>query len=318
VPVVLLALAALFAVVAGANDGSTIVAAGLRVPGLRPITQIGLLLAALVLGPTVLFGTRVASTLAERLVPFGGGQHQGVVLVAIVVSVGVVFTLARAGLPTSLTLALMGAITGAGVGAGLPVALPVLAEVALAGVLAPVLAGFLGFALTRGGLRVVGGWRATRRARRLHLAAYCLQCLAYSANGGQKMLAVFAIATAGTVGSANWGLALAAAGLFGLGLVGGVRRAAANLSRGVLAVHLRHALVAEVCSSVVVAGGGLAGLPLTMSQAVSGGLIGAGASESPARVRWATAARLAGAWLVTLPGSIATAALGGVLVRWAG
>jgi PiT family inorganic phosphate transporter len=317
VPVVLLALAALFAVVAGANDGSAIVAAGLRVPGLRPITQIGLLLAALVLGPTVLFGTRVASTLAERLVPFGG-QQQGVVLVAIVVSVGVVFTLARAGLPTSLTLALMGAITGAGLGAGLPVQLAVLGEVALAGVLAPVLAGVLGFALTRGGLRVVGGWRATRRARRLHLGAYCLQCLAYSANGGQKMLAVFAIATAGTVGSADWGFTLAAAGLFGLGLVGGVRRAAANLSRGVLAVHLRHALVAEVCSSVVVAGGGLAGIPLTMSQAVSGGLIGAGASESPARVRWATALRLAGAWLVTLPASIAAAALGGVLVRWAG
>ncbi|BCJ31714.1 inorganic phosphate transporter [Actinocatenispora sera] len=315
-PVLLLVLAALFAVVAGANDGSAIVAAGLRAPGPRPITQIALLLAALLLGPTLLFGTRVASTLAERLVPFGGGQ-QGVVLVAIVVSVGVVFTLARAGLPTSLTLALMGAITGAGLGAGLPVQLAVLGEVALAGLLAPVLAGALGFALTRGGLRMVGGWQATRRARRLHLAAYCLQCLAYSANGGQKMLAVFAIA-AGTAGSAGWRFVLAAAGLFGLGLVAGVRRAAANLSQGILAVHLRHALVAEICSSVVVAGGGLAGIPLTMSQAVSGGLIGAGASESPSRIRWATALRLAGAWLVTLPASIAAAALGGVLVRWAG
>src|SRR5699024_6565318 len=74
VEVALLLAAAVFAVAAGANDGSSILAAGIRVPGLRPGGSVVVLLAAVALGPLFVFGTGVATTLAHRLVPFGSGH----------------------------------------------------------------------------------------------------------------------------------------------------------------------------------------------------------------------------------------------------
>ncbi len=314
----LLVAAGLFAVVAGANDGSSVLSVGLRVPGVRPLLSLAVLLVALVVGPWLLFGTRVATTLAHRLVPFSGASADRVVLAATVSAMVVVFCLVRAGLPTSLTLALVGAITGVGLGAGLSVSGGELARILLLGLAAPIISGVLAFLLAPIALRAAGGPQPGRRLRRWHKAAFCLQCLAYSANGGQKMLAVFAVA-AGAASSGlvrdPWWLAVLIAALFGLGVLIGIRNVSAKLGKEILAVHLRHAIVAETCSFAVVMGAGLAGVPLTMSQSVAGALVGAGAREARSRVRWSAVMRMAGAWGLTLPASIAAAALAGALTR---
>jgi PiT family inorganic phosphate transporter len=127
---------------------------------------------------------------------------------------------------------------------------------------------------------------------------------------------VFAIAAgaAATV-SDPWWLALGIAVLFGIGTLTGLRRVAASLGREVLAVHLRHVLVAEACSSAVVVAAGAVDVPLTMSQSVAGALVGAGASEARHRVRWPEAARMAEAWIVTMPASVGVAALAGAMTR---
>jgi PiT family inorganic phosphate transporter len=277
-----------------------------------------MLLVAVVVGPWLLFGTSVATTLAHRLVPFSGPSAGRVMLAATLSAMVVVFGLVRAGLPTSLTLALVGAITGAGLGAGLSVSGGELAEILLFGLVAPVVSSVLAFSVAPLVLRAAGGTRASRRLLRWHRAAFCLQCLAYSANGGQKMLAVFAVAAGSASGGLvrdTWWLAVLVAGLFGLGVLSGIRGVSAKLGKEILAVHLRHAVVAETCSFVVVMGAGLAGVPLTMSQSVAGALVGAGVSEARTRVRWPAVVRMAGAWAVTLPASIAVAALAGALTR---
>jgi PiT family inorganic phosphate transporter len=315
----LIVAAAVFAVVAGSNDGSAILSAGLSVPGLRPIASLVLLLAAVVVGPLFIFGMGVATTLAHRLVPFHGAGTDPAVLVATVSAVAVVFALTRAGLPTSLTLALIGAITGVGLGTGMPVSGGVLAEIVVVGLAAPVLAALLAFAVARILPRAVGGTHMTRRLRRLHVATFSLQCLAYSANGGQKMLAVFAFAVGAASGGAvrdPWWLAVAIAALFGIGVSMSLRRVSANLGKGIMPVHLRHTVIAETCSFALVMGAGVAGVPLTMSQSLTGALVGAGASEARTRVRWTVAMRMAGAWTVTLPASIGLSALAGLGVRW--
>lgn len=314
----LLLVAALFSVVAGANDGSSVVSAGLRVPGLRPLTSLAVLLVAVALGPWLLFGTGVATTLAHRLVPLSGASADRVLLAATLSAMVVVFGLVRAGLPTSLTLALVGAITGAGVGAGLSVGTGELERILLLGLAAPVVCSALAFSVAPLALRAAKGDRTSRRLRRWHEAAFGLQCLAYSANGGQKMLAVFAVATGGASGGLvrdPWWLALLVASLFGIGVLGGIRGVSGKLGKEILAVHLRHAVVAETCSFAVVMGAGLAGVPLTMSQSVAGALVGAGAGEARTRVRWPAVVRMAGAWAVTLPASVALGALAGALIR---
>lgn len=307
-----------FAVLAGANDGSTVLSAGLRVPGLRLLASLAILLGAVIAGPLLLFGTGVATTLAHRLVPFSGASADRALLAATLSAMGVVFALVRAGLPTSLTLAFVGAIAGAGLGVGLPVRGSELATILVLGLAAPALSGALAFLTAPLTLRAAGGGGAGQRLRRWHRGAYCLQCLAYSANGGQKMLVVFALAAGAASGASvrdPWWLGVLIGGLFGLGVLLGLRRVSARLANEILAVHLRDAVVAEACSFVVVMGAGILGIPLTMSQSVAGALVGAGASESRARIRWPAVLRIGAAWAVTLPASICVAAAAGALVR---
>jgi PiT family inorganic phosphate transporter len=317
--ILLVLVAAGFAVAAGANDGSSILSAGLRVPGLRPVSSMAVLLAAVVVGPMLLFGTGVATTLEHGLVPARGAEGRVVLLVAAGSAVVVVYLLSRAGRPTSLTLALVGAITGAGLGRGLPVTTSTLVTIVAYGIAAPVLCAFLAFGASRVALRALSGRKMSRRVRRVHTVAYSLQCLAYSANGGQKMLAVAAVAVGATSGGLvheSWWLEVGIAVLFGLGILLSVRRISTSIGKEILTVHLRHALVAESCSFAVVLAAGLAGVPLTMSQSVTGALVGAGASEARTRVRWPAALRIAAAWAVTLPASGGVAAAAGGALRW--
>lgn len=109
--------AAAFAVVSGANDGGTLVAMGLKVTSIKPLVAIGLLTLAVVTGP-FLFGTQVATTLADRLVSFEGAVGDSALLVAVIAALSIVTVLSRRGLPTSLTLALMGGSRGPGSATG--------------------------------------------------------------------------------------------------------------------------------------------------------------------------------------------------------
>lgn len=321
------ALACLFAVVAGANDGSAVLTTALRLPGFKPAAAIGLLVAALVAGPVVLFPTSVASTLAHQLVAFSASKASAGALVGSAGALAVVFGLARAGLPTSLTVALVGALTGAAVGAGVAVRWLTLVKILAVGLLVPGLCGVVALGAARFSWPALSTAVLSNRSdvaarlKRWHRITFSLQCLAYAANGGQKMLAVLTLALGATgapgraVRDPLW-QAVALAALFSAGVLMSFRKVAANLGRSVLNVRLRHAVVAEACSSVAVLAAGLAGMPLTLSQSLAGALVGVGSSESPRRVRWGEAARLAGAWAFTLPSALALGALGGALARW--
>lgn len=323
--VVLLLVAIGFALVNGANDGATLVAAGLKVPALPPLAAIGLLAAVLAAGPLV-FGTRVATTLAGRLVSFEA--EQGLIagstglLVAVVTAVAVVVVLARRGLPTSLTLALVGGITGAGLGGGLPVSWSTFALVAFAGLLAPLLGTAGGFVLSHLS-KLVPVKDVTARTKRLHVAAFTLQCLAYAANDGQKILAVTAIALgaagADTVVRGQVALAgpvlVAIAVVFSVGLIVGLRRVAETLGTGLMRARPSDAVAAEFSSATVVLGTAAFGAPVSMTQSVAGALVGSGMSVSYQRVRWRAVGRLGLAWVITLPISTVLAA---VLARGGG
>lgn len=301
--VALLVVALAFAVANGVNDGGAMVAVGLQVRGIAPIAAIGLLTAGVIVTPLVL-GTRVATTLAERLVTFDGPTGQAALLVAVITAVAVPTLLARRGLPTSLTLAVVGAITGAGAGSGLEVSWGVVGVVLLLAAIAPV-AGALGARILSWTFAAIGARTPIqRRVRRWHLLGFGSQCVAYGLNDGQKMLAVIAVATgisaggAGTIAPPVW-QAVAIGGCFLVGAVLGLPRVAATLTRGVVPVQPPAAVVSELASATVVLATGAVGSPVSMTQAVSGALVGT--VSTGVRVRWREAARLVGAWAATLP-----------------
>lgn len=307
----LLVLAAFYAVMNGMNDGGTLVANGLKIRSIRVLPAIWMVAGGVALVPLVL-GTRVAETFANRLVRFEGLQGQRTVAVAVIAAVLVVFVLARRGLPTSLTLATIGGITGAGLGAGRSVELATVATVLAMAAAAPLVGAVLAYGLARIGARITTGAGLGRIVDTGHRGAFTLQCIAYGANDGQKVLAITLLAMGGTdVDGLELAGVLAAGALFFLiGTVLGVRRMAGTIGAGVLPVRPISAVTAEVAAGSAVLGSSFFGAPVSMTQAVAGALVGSGVSEGVRRVRWRLVANIVLAWLLTLPAALV---VGGIM-----
>ncbi|WP_186403551.1 hypothetical protein [[Actinomadura] parvosata] len=185
--------AVLFVLVTGANDGAALIGLGLRFPKAPGWLAVALPAAALIGVPYVL-GVAVAATFTERLAGLGSEGGAAAFLAGVVIAVGVVAVLAGRGLPTSLTLAVVGGITGAGFGAGLPVSAAGLGTVLAVGALAPLAGVLLGYLLAACSRRVPSHGRMPRLVLAAHLLAYTAQCVAYAVNDGQKMVAVVSVA----------------------------------------------------------------------------------------------------------------------------
>nr|WP_274388289.1 inorganic phosphate transporter [Salsipaludibacter albus] len=316
---VLLVVAFGFAVACGLNDGAAVLAAGLRVRGITPWVAVVALGAAVVVAPLVL-GTAVATTLASDLVSFDGEGGRRALLVAVATATGVTALLTKRGLPTSLTLALIGALTGAGLGAGFDVSVGTVGFVLLMGVLAPLVGLAGGWMLTVAVAGAPSSSPLRRRVPRWHLAGFGLQCLAYGANDGQKMLAVVAVAVGSTASSGGAvevpvpSLLLLGA-LFMVGTVLGLGSVGATLAGGVAPIQPAAAVITEVSSATVVLGSSAIGAPVSMTQAISGAMVGTEVQGGHGRIRWQQVARLAVAWVLTLPAALAVAA--GVAAVWA-
>ncbi|MFB9186694.1 inorganic phosphate transporter [Dactylosporangium sucinum] len=311
---VALGVAALFAVFTGFNDAGVLVGIGVGASGLRPPGALALLTTAVLAAP-LLVGTAVATTLDGRLVPSvaPGPASRAQILAGIGAAVAVTVLLAARRLPTSLTLALIGGIAGAGTGGGLvggggdAVDWAVVGAVLAAAAAAPL----VGALVALGAARVVAALppaRAGRRGgaasrlRRLHLGGFAAACVAYGANDGQKMLAVYAVLLGGApdrYARSPAALALIAACFMAGGLLG-VRRLG-GAGGGLVAARQDGVVVTELSSAGVVLGTAAVGAPVSMTQSMSGALVGAGLSRGARRVRWRKVLRLSQAWLLTLP-----------------
>lgn len=318
--VALIAVAAAFALFAGANDGGALLVTSLNTAAVRPLTAAVLLIAAVIAAPAI-FGTGVASTLAGRLVAFQGSDDRLALVLAVTGAIAVVVALARAGLPTSLTLALIGGIVGVGIGGGLPIAWTWVAVVLLIAAAAPVVGLLAAYGL---------GWlwrhlpvriAVVRQVRHGHRLGLVLQAFAYGSNDGQKMLCVFALAVPaatdhGRVVAPVWML-FAVGGLFAVGLALGVRRYGRRLRATVPALTPVHTVTAQLSAAMAVTGSAAAGAPVSMTQSITGALIGSSLSGGTGRIRWRPAAGLVAAWVLTLPVAGLVVALPAMfLIRW--
>jgi PiT family inorganic phosphate transporter len=305
--VALLVGAAVFAVASGVNDGGALVALGLKVPGVRPGSAILVLAVAIVVSPLV-FGTAVATTVAHKLVPFSGEDGRVAVLLAIVSSLAVVAVLARLRLPTSLTLATIGALVGAGLGFGFAVSWTTIGVVVAVGLVAPIVGGLLA-TFVSSGLGMAPVPIGPRTIRVLHLGAFGVESLAYGANDGQRMLAMFSIAGAAVatgppqVHVHAWEL-LAIPLCFIGGALFGMYRYAGTFGADLVPARPHHTPIAELAAAAASFGGMSVGSPLSTTQAASAGLVGAAGPEHWRQVRWRRTARLALAWVLTVPSAL--------------
>ncbi|MFJ4191885.1 inorganic phosphate transporter [Kitasatospora sp. NPDC089509] len=299
----IVAVAVLLSAVVGANDGGALLATGLKLSGLRLRYQLVLLVGAVAVVP-VLLGTAVARTFGQRLAV--QGAHGGAAaLVGLTAAIGVALFLTARGRPSSLTLAVVGALTGARIGLGEPVhpgsLLPLLALAATAP--------FAGAALA---FVVRTRLRATARLRSGHPYAFALLCVAYALNDGQKMLAAFAMGGCGYGAAANAVVAVVFAG----GLLVGLPKASRSFGESLVPVQPATALSAELAAAAAVLGSAALGAPVSMTQSLSGGLVGAELALGGRKIRWNSVTRILSAWALTLPSSMALGTIGTLALRW--
>lgn len=289
-------LACLFAVLAGANDGCPMLATGLSISRGRPILAYAVLTATVAAVP--LAGLlNVATTFTDRMVDLGGPARAEMLATTMLSALAAVLLLTWRGLPTSLTLALIGSLTASALTRGFTVSWKSVGSSLLVAALAPFLAATVARALS-------GFWRGRSfgaTAANLHRISFPAQAFAYAINDGQKMLALMLLATGGTTDAAGWVLPILVAGCFGTGVALGWRRYAGGAVSSVLPMSPEDSVVTEGSAALAVTASAALGAPVSMTQSVMGALVGAGTRHTWRRIRWAAVRDVVLAWLLTLP-----------------
>jgi PiT family inorganic phosphate transporter len=231
------------------------------------------------------------------------GDNGNVVgVIAAMVAVGVCMTYR---IPTSLTLALLGGLVGAQFSQGeLQIGVGALAVALAICAFTPIMAAAVAAAAVRALAVALGTRHRIAVTQALHRTVFVGLALAYSLNDGQKNLAVLAMCT-GLVTRRDSTVTLSpsegllVAGLFGLGLVLVTARRAPSLPSKIIPMRPLYGLTAELASAVAVVGSTVATTPVSATQSLAGGVVGAGAWT--VRERWNIVGQLFVAWLGTLP-----------------
>jgi PiT family inorganic phosphate transporter len=316
-----LVAAALFGIVSGFNDGGNLIGSFTSGTVISPRGATVVLLASLA-GP-VLIGTAVAQTLARNVIDLRGQGELGFVLITLA-PLGVVLFSWRLGIPSSMTLALVGAMLGWVLAAAQH------STIHWQGVVR-VLIG-MPISVIAGGLLALAAYASIRRLlgrlsnaaiiglARWQLVTASFQAFAYGANDMEKTVGLIAVAAAFSIHAAPaWFFgpvaAFAAFVLFYAGALIGGWRVARRVGFGVLKVRPMQALAQQLASGTVVSALALAGAPVSMTQTIDGGLVGVGAASRASSIRWGIVREMVGSWLLTLPISLVVAGALHLIVR---
>jgi len=329
--IVVVAFALAFAVTTGFQDGASSVATTVATRAAQPATALALAGAGCLLGP-LLFGSAVARTIAGLImVP----RSEVVAVVGAALSAAVLWNVVtwRLGLPSSASHALVGGLTGAaladagrhavywgGFSGGRPVG--VLGVLAALAIVPP-----LGVAAGAGADRLLR--RALRRAqaalrrpvRTAERAGTFLLATTLAANDGAKAIGVIALALMATghthsLAAPGWVLVVCAVALASGAATGGWP-IARTLGQRVFRVRSTDGLSSQAASIVVGVASSAVGAPVSTTQVVASSVVGTGVGRSRTRhVSWTIVRGILVAWITTLPGCAALAAV--ALVAWRG
>lgn len=303
----------------GYKDAAGITATVVCSRALGTGASLALVAAAEFCGP-FLFGASVANTLGRDLIE-RSAIRPAVILAALGSAITWNVAMALLGFPSSSTHALIGGMIGAAVAGFGPEALLLSGLVRLLVVLlvSPLLGLILGYGVLKLTIFTVTGASPSVNAlfKRLQLVTATALALSHGSNDAQKSVGIIVLALMATGRQTEfevplWVLAVSAAAL-AVGALAGSGRVIRTVGAGIFRIRPVHAFAAQIASSAIVLGAGLAGAPVSTPQVLSGAVMGSGAGDRVSRVRWGTAGQIGLAWLVTLPASaLLSAAL------WAG
>jgi PiT family inorganic phosphate transporter len=260
----------------------------------------------------------VAATIAQDVVE-AGAITPTVVFGGLVGAIAWNLTTWYYGLPSSSSHALIGGVVGAAFVAGGPDAVlgaGVVGKVLVPAVIAPV----LGFVFCYG---VAGGQRPGPVARGYRLGQVVsggLLALAHGTNDAQKTMGVITLALIANGNLApdsdppTWVIVTAATAI-SVGTYTGGWRIIRTMGTRIIKMDPAQGFSAQGAGAAVILASSHFGFPLSTTQVISGGVMGAGAAKRVSAVRWGVAGNIVTAWLLTLPAAAASGALAYGLTR---
>jgi PiT family inorganic phosphate transporter len=311
-----LGLAVVFDYINGFHDTANAIATSVSTRALRPQWAILMSATANFLG--ALTGTAVAKTIASGIATTPTGDAGQIVIAAALVG-GIVWNLLtwRLGIPSSSSHALIGGLIGAVIAASGTSALlldGIAGKVLLPLVLSPVLGVGIGFTLMvvifnvfkRGHPR-----RLNDRFRRIQLLSAAYMAFSHGSNDAQKTMGIMTLAlvAAGVLPEPVvplWVILLAASAI-SLGTAAGGWRIIRTMGQKVVKLDPVHGFAAETTAATIIIGASALGMPVSTTHVISSAIIGVGASDRFASVRWGVAGNIVIAWVLTIPGSGAVA-----------
>ena len=223
------------------------------------------------------------------------------------------------GLPSSSSHALIGGVVGSAFVAGGADAVlsdGVIGKVLIPAVIAPVVAFVVGVIAINIVYGVVGRERpgVVNRGFRLgQVVSGGMLALAHGTNDAQKTMGVITlalIANGSLSESADvpfW-VVISAASAISLGTYFGGWRIIRTMGTRIIKMDAAQGFSAQGAGAAVILASSHFGFPLSTTQVISGGVMGAGAGKRVSAVRWGVAGNIVVAWLLTLPAAAAIGA----------
>jgi PiT family inorganic phosphate transporter len=217
------------------------------------------------------------------------------------------------GLPSSSSHALIGGVVGATLaaqGADAVNGSGILERVIVPALLAPLIAGAIAIAATFSAYRLMRLFRertAQRGYRIGQIGTASLVSLAHGTNDAQKTMGIITLALvahgslSGDVDTIPLWVKLASATAIAAGTAIGGWRIIQTMGHGLVRLEPPMGFSAEASGGAVLMASSYYGFPLSTTHIVSGSILGAGVGKRLADVHWGMAARMAAAWLLTLP-----------------
>lgn len=283
------------------------------------------------------FGTAVAKVVGSGIIDISLVETQAdgynVILAALIGAIAFDLITWYFGLPTSSSHALAGGLVGAALvygGSDMLVASGI-TKIAVFIVISPILgfclgvvmmniATFFGKLYTRGKPGRLS--KANGAFRRLQLVSAAAYSLGHGANDAQKTMGIIAAVLLIDSGQAAGGelnitlpIVLSAHTAIALGTLSGGWRIVHTLGSKLTKLHPIGGFAAESSAAITLFATTHAGIPVSTTHTITGSIIGVGTTRRFSAVRWGLTGRVLYAWILTIPGSAAIAAVAYEVLR---
>jgi PiT family inorganic phosphate transporter len=317
VMVIVIATALAFDFTNGFHDTANVVATSISTHAMSPRAAVAMAAVLNFIGAFI--SIAVAATIATDVVQ-SGAITPTVIFAGLIGAISWNLITWFYGLPSSSSHALIGGVVGASVAAAGTEAVigeGLAGKVLIPAVLAPIFAFAVGVLCINLAYRICGRLRPGPAAQGFRLGQVVsggMLALAHGTNDAQKTMGIITLALIanGSLSAENFDVPtwviVSSASAIALGTYTGGWRIIRTMGTKIIKMDSAQGFSAQGAGAAVILTSTHFGFPLSTTQVIAGGVMGAGAGKRLSAVRWGVAGNLVVAWILTLPAAAAIGA----------